>query len=132
MLHDQDISIYLWVEATSTTTYIQNRSLHAVLDEKTPKEVFTGEKADISHLRIFGCPMYIHIPEEKRTKMEPSVKKGNFVNYSETSKIFRIYVPSERHVEVSRDVTFHEEASFKRSKELEYDPETKDIEIPTS
>ena len=63
MLHDQDPSAYLWVEATSTIVYIQNRSSHAVLDEKTPEEVFTGEKPDISHLQIFGCPMYIHIPK---------------------------------------------------------------------
>ena len=96
--------------------YIQNRIPHVVLDEKTPEEVFTSEKPDISHLRIFGCPLYIHIPKEKRTKMEPSRKKVNFVGYSETSKVFIIYVPSERHVEVSRDVTFHEEASFKKLK----------------
>ena len=79
MLHYQDIFAYLWAEATSTTVYIQNRSSHAVLDEKTPKEVFTGEKLDISHLRIFGCPMYIHIPKEKRDNMEPSCNKGTFV-----------------------------------------------------
>ena len=45
--------------------------------------------------------------------MEPSRKKGVFVGYSETSKEFRIYVPGERHVEVSRDVTFQEEETFK-------------------
>ena len=45
--------------------------------------------------------------------MEPSRKKKTFVGYSETSKTFKIYVPGERHVEVSRDVTFHEEATFK-------------------
>ena len=72
MLHDHDISAYLWEKATSTTMYIQNISLHAVLDEKTPEEVFTGEKLDISHLWIFGCPVYIHIPKRKRYKMEPS------------------------------------------------------------
>ena len=46
--------------------------------------------------------------------MEPSGKKVTFVAYNETSKAFRIYVLGERHVEVSRDVTFHEEATFKR------------------
>ena len=49
--------------------YINNRSSHVVLDEKTPEEVFTGEKLDISHIQIFGCLAYIHIPKEKRTKM---------------------------------------------------------------
>ena len=72
MLYDQDLYTYLWEESTSTIVYIQNRSLHAVLDEKTPKEVFTSEKLDTSHLHIFGCPVYIHTPKEKRTKMETS------------------------------------------------------------
>ena len=69
MLHYQDVSAYLWAEATSTSVYIQNISPHVFLDEKTPKEVFTGEKPDISCLHIFGCPMYIHIQKEKRTNM---------------------------------------------------------------
>ena len=53
--------------------------------------------------------------------MEAFGNKGNFFSYSETSKDFIIYVPGERHVEVSRDVTFHEEETFKWSKEIEYD-----------
>ena len=118
MLHDQDLSIYLWAKATTTTMYIHNKILHVVLDEKTLEEVFTSQKPDISHLRIFGCLVYIHIPKEKRTKMENSGEKGTFVSYSETSKAFKIYVPGERHVEVSQDVIFHDEATFKRSKEL--------------
>ena len=59
--------------------------------------------------------------------MEHSGKKGNFLGYSETSKAFRIYVPSERDVEVSQDVTFHEETTFKRSKEIECGPKTEEV-----
>lgn len=66
------------------------------MEEKTPEEVFTGEKLDVGDLRIFRCPVYIHVPKEKRTKMEPSRKKGTFVGYSETSKAYQIYVPGQR------------------------------------
>ena len=45
--------------------------------------------------------------------MEPYGNKGTFVGYNETSKAFIIYVLGERHVEVSQDVTFHEEETFK-------------------
>jgi hypothetical protein len=74
-------------------------------------------------LRIFGSPVYIHIPKEKRTKLEPSGKKGTFVGYSETSKAFRIYIPGQKFIEVSRDVTFHEETTFRRARDLPCDSE---------
>jgi hypothetical protein len=121
MMCDQDLPTSLWAEATSTAVYIQNRSPHAILGDKTPEEVFTGEKTEVGHLRIFRCPVYIHVPKEKRTKMEPSGKKGIFVGYSETSKACRIHVLDQMHIEVRRDVTFHEEVAFKRSKELQVD-----------
>ena len=101
MLHDQDLSAYSWSKSTSTKLYIQNRSPHELLDEKTLENVFTGEKPYISYLQIFGCCVYVHIPKEKRTKMEPLGKKGTFVGYNQTSKAFRIYVPDERQIEVS-------------------------------
>jgi hypothetical protein len=89
------------------------------LKDKTHAEVFSGIKPKVGHLRIFGCPVYIHVPKEKRTKMEPSGKKGVFVGYSENSKAYNIYVPGQRQIEVSRDVTSHEEVAFKKSRELQ-------------
>jgi hypothetical protein len=56
--------MYLWAEATRTAIYVQNRNPHKVLENKTPKEVFSGKVPEVSHLRIFGCPVYIHIPED--------------------------------------------------------------------
>jgi hypothetical protein len=88
------------------------------LKEKTLEEVFSGIKPEVGNLRIFGCHVYIHVPKEKRTNMEPSGKKGVFVGYSESSEAYMIYVPGQRQIEVSRDVTFHEEATFKISREL--------------
>jgi hypothetical protein len=43
------------------------------------------------------------------------------VGYSETSKAYWIYVLGKRYIEVSRDVTFHEEVVFRHSKELPCD-----------
>jgi hypothetical protein len=63
---------------------------------------------------IFGCLVYIHIPKEKRKKLDPSRRKGTFVGYSKSSKAHRIYILGQRQIEVSRDVSFEEEVSFKR------------------
>ena len=93
MIHDQDLPMHLWAEAAGTTVYMQNRSPHKAIGNKTLEEIFSGEKPEVSHLRIFGYPVFIHVPKEKRMKLESSGKKGIFVGYSETSKAFRIYIP---------------------------------------
>ena len=92
--------------------YVQNRIPHRVLDNKTPKEVFSGEKPEVSHLRIFGCPVYIHIPKKKRTKLDPSGKKGIFIGYNDTSKAYQIYFPRFKNIDINSDVTFDEDLAY--------------------
>ena len=115
MLTDLDLPLSLWVEVASTTVYIQNRSPHAIVGEKTPEEVFTSKKPAVDHMRIFGTPVYIHVLKEKRAKPERSGKKGIFVGYSDSSKAYRIYGPGQRYIEVSRDAIFHEQAVFRQT-----------------
>jgi hypothetical protein len=81
----------------------------------TPEEAFTGRKPDINHLCIFGCIAYCHIPAEKRTKLDPTTEKGILVGYSETSKAYRIYIPSTRKTVLRRDVKFEEERALRNS-----------------
>jgi hypothetical protein len=76
--------------------------------------------------------VYIHVPKEKRTKMEPSGKKGVFLGYSGNSKAYRIYVLGQRQIEVRRDVTFHEESTFNKSRELQQDSEAVQPTSPSS
>ena len=88
MMHDLDLPTSIWTEAAGTTVYVQNRCPHFILGDKTPKEKFTSVKPNVEHLRISRCPVYIHVPKEKRSKLEPSGKKGIFVGYNETSKAY--------------------------------------------
>jgi transposase InsO family protein len=100
MLHDQELPLFLWVEACNTVVYLQNMSSHKVLGDKTHEEDFSGKKPKVGYFRIFGCLTYSHVPTEKRTKIEPMKKKGIFVGYNETSKSFRIYILSLRNIVV--------------------------------
>jgi hypothetical protein len=52
----------------------------------TSEEDFIRVKHEVGNFRIFGCPIYIHVPKEKRTKLDPSGKKGTFVGYNESLK----------------------------------------------
>jgi hypothetical protein len=79
---------------------------HRISRDKTPEEAFLGLNPEIRHLRIFGCPVYIHVLVEKRTKLETSRQNGIFVGYSETSKAYKIFIPPHRKIFVSRDMNF--------------------------
>ena len=89
------------------------------MGDKTTEEAFSRKNPDVGHFRIFGCLTYSHVPSEKRTKLEPTVEKVIFVGYSETSKAYRIYIPSLRKTVVRRDVRFEEDRAFRRSLDVE-------------
>ena len=80
--------------------------------------MFTGENPKVSHANIFGCHVYLHVPKEKISKLDPLGKKGIFVGYNEQSKAYRIYIPGFLQIEISRDVTFDEDAAFTKSKKI--------------
>jgi hypothetical protein len=63
MIHDQDLPMHLWAEAARKTVYVQNRLSHSELGFKTPEEMFNEKKTEVSHLKIFGCPFFVHIPK---------------------------------------------------------------------
>jgi transposase InsO family protein len=71
MIHDQNLPMILWEEASMTTMYVQNKSPHHILKNMTPEEYFTRMIPEVGHFRIFGCPIYFHIPKEKRSKLDP-------------------------------------------------------------
>ena len=54
-------------------------------------------------------------PKIREKKLEPSGKREIFVGYSESSKAYKIYVPGQQKIEISRDVTFDEKIAFKKS-----------------
>lgn len=63
--------MFLWAEAWNIIVYVYNRIPRVILRDKTTKEALTRVNPKIGHLRIFGCPIYIHVPTKKRMKLEP-------------------------------------------------------------
>ena len=102
MIHDQSLPMFLWEEASRTTVYVQNRCPHKIVKNMTLKEAFIGVKPEVGHLQIFGCPIYIHVPKEKRIKLEPSGKEGTFVGYNGSSKAYKIYILGSKGIEVKK------------------------------
>ena len=72
----------------------------------TPEEAFYGKRPDISHLRIFGSPVYIHVTKDARKKLEPTTKVGIFVGYTDMPHNYCVYFPDNRKTVVQRDIKF--------------------------
>ena len=106
MLEDAHLPKSLWAEALATANYLRNRSPVSGRD-KTPIELLTGTKPDVSHLRIFGTSCYALIPKQLRNKLAPTSEPGRLIGYPPGTKGYKILLDSGRIV-ISRDVTFNE------------------------
>jgi hypothetical protein len=60
------------------------------------------------HFRVFGCLAFVHIPQEKRKKLEYRATPGIFLGYSISTKQYFLYDPLARTLHLSRDVVFRE------------------------
>eukprot|EP00253_Pinus_taeda_P003652 PITA_03652 len=98
----------LWVEVVEITCYLVNKSPSSVLEDKTPQEVWTGKKSSFSHLRIFGCDAYVHVTNEKCTKLDSKSEKCIFIGYKDGLKGYKLSNPVTRKVVYNRDVVFRE------------------------
>jgi hypothetical protein len=87
MFHDQGMPLFLWAEACYTVVYLQNKSPHRALGDKTPEEDFSGNKLEVGNFRIFGCLTYSHVPSEKRKNLEPMAEKGILLGIARLQRI---------------------------------------------
>ncbi|KMQ88472.1 retrovirus-related gag-pol polyprotein [Lasius niger] len=106
LLIQSDLSPAFWGEAINTANYIRNRCPTSSLGGKTPFERWTGKTPDVGYFQEFGCQVYSLIREPNKEKFQSRSKKGVFVGYAEDSKAFRIWIPDEHRIDISRDVEF--------------------------
>lgn len=108
MLKNKSLPDVFWAEAIACAAYIINRSLTRSVENKTPQEAWSGFKPSVNHLRIFGCVAYVHIPKQKRGKLDQKSEKVIFVGYGYNTIAYKLYNPYTKKVTISRDVLFDE------------------------
>lgn len=112
MLQAKKLPKFLWAEAVNTAIYTLNRTGHSRLDGgKTPYELWTGKKPDLSHIRIFGSEAFVHVPKMFTKKFDARAKRTLLVGYQGESSNYRLYNPDTKTVSVSRDVSINEQAA---------------------
>jgi len=76
--------------------YIQNRSPHKVQVGMDVEETFSERKPQVGHMRMFGSPIYIHVPKYKRNNLNPLGKKIIYFCCNISSKAYKIYILENR------------------------------------
>jgi hypothetical protein len=79
--------------AVGSACYLVNISPSSTLDDKTPQEVWTGKKPSLTHLKVFGCDAYVHVPKENMSKLDKKVEKCIFIGYKDGLKGYKLWNP---------------------------------------
>jgi len=80
---------------------------------KTHYEAWHWRKPFLKYLRVFRCLVFVHLRNDKPTKLDYTDTPGIFVQYSISSKQYFLYDPLSHTFHRSSDVVFREETSAK-------------------
>ena len=108
MWHHAGLSNSFWIYAVKVKLHAYNVTPIKRDDYKTPTELWSGNKLNISHLRVFGCQAWVHILKKRRSKLEPKSQEMIFVGYESGSKGYQFWDAAHQRIEISRDVKFNE------------------------
>ncbi|KAE8686874.1 cytochrome P450 71A9-like [Hibiscus syriacus] len=103
-----------WVDAVNMVCYLINRSPMASLAEKVAEGVWTGHEVSFDHFRIFGCPAYVHVPADERSKLDAKSKECIFLGYKKGVKGFKFWDPVAKKIVISRDAVFDEQSMLQQ------------------
>ena len=109
----KNVPLQFWGLAIECAAYIHNRTTHNA-NSITPYEYWYKKKPDVAHLKVFGCRAFVHVPDEKRRKLDPKAIEGVMMGYlDKSSSCYKIWDPAAKKLVISRDVIFEEEAVMK-------------------
>ena len=108
MLINSHMSKVFWQDAVATAVYINNRTPKTSIDNKTPHEIWYGEKPDLFHLKIFGCKAVAHLDEPNSSKLDHRGKPCIMIGYAADHHAYLLWDIKNKKRIVSRNVDFFE------------------------
>ena len=106
MMSYSSLPIPFWGYSLQIAVYILNVFPSKSI-QKTPLELWNGQKPSLRHFRIWGCPA--HLLKGKTGKLEPRTKVCMFVGYPEDTRGGFFYSPSDKKVFISTNANFLED-----------------------
>jgi len=110
ILEDSGLGKQFWGHAVLTAGHIHNRLPSRSQNNPSPLEHWTGKLPEIGHLRIFGSTTWVHVPSERRQKLDPKSVRCVLVGYEEDAgtRVYRLYDPIIKGIIRSRYVIIDE------------------------
>jgi len=105
MLLNSGLPDKLWCYAAETAADIFRYTYHSALG-MTPYEAWYGTKPHINNLHVWGCYVYVRVPEP--TKLAPCVTRGYYLGFTKSRLIVRWYDPCTPLVKHASAVCFDE------------------------
>ncbi|KAJ9509576.1 hypothetical protein QJQ45_011201 [Haematococcus lacustris] len=128
MMLASGVPAFLWGFGVMAAAHVHN--LRPVAGKPcTPHEACFGSPPDIHHLRVWGCPAWVH-DSEPSSKLASRSIKGVFVGYEEGGKAYQVW--AEGRLYVSKSVVFDEQAVLRRFAPVSCAPAPSDLVAPSS
>ena len=88
LLMNADLPSKFWSYALTQAVFIKNRIPHSFHDfKKTPFEMLTGRRPDISGLKVFGSRIVAKNPGKRSMKLDDHTSRGVFLHHTSTTAI---------------------------------------------
>ena len=98
----------LQAEAVSTASHSSNRLYFRKGLNKTPYEILTGNKPNVSYFCVFSCKCFYLIKGVWLSKFQAKSLEGIFVGYGAESRTYTVYDKTSRFIIESCSVVFEE------------------------
>jgi len=132
MMRHKDVDQDLWADAIKTAVYIKNRVTSRALPVgKTPFELWTGNKLNVSHMRVFGSTCWVVLHKSHiDSKFGDKAAKGVCLGYFDGSKAYKVILDDGK-VFKARSVVFAETNVREVAEVAEELPEDEVVEVET-
>jgi len=97
-----------WSYAVRHAVFLKNVVPTNAVKGVVPYEAWFGRKPNVSVLKVFGCPAYVHIAKQMRNKLAPKSFKCVYVGVPDEEGGFLCFDPDKEQHLASRDVQFDE------------------------
>ena len=107
LLYASALPVQFWADALVYPVDVTNRLHHAGVND-VPYNVWTGRRANVSHLRMFGAHVTVRRSGIRPTKLDPHFYTGRFRRFGATAKNLVYYDERTKREKVARHCSMDE------------------------